>query len=239
MKVLFIGDSITNGKLGASFVDRVAGYYPGCQLNNLGKDGDTLNKITERLLGHLAIESSYEYIVLQGGYNDLLLPTFPHKGPLFRLAYNQQIKKGLTPLTKTPDIYNLLKNTVGTITSLCTSKIILLTVGCVGEKLSSALNKNRIALNQVIRTIVREENLLLADAAAAFETYLSTKEPSNYCLDSFWAVTVFDKMKKEFSELCEKRKLYLTIDGVHLNKTGAELFANSVLKELKTNMHRV
>lgn len=233
MKILFIGDSITRGKLGASFVDIIARNDPKYKITNLGNDGETMNVITERLINHLKTENNYEYIILQGGYNDLLLPTFRNKGTMFNFAYNHQLKNGHNPLTDQNNTYLFFKETITEIKQLFHGKIMLLTIACVGENLNSELNAKRNDFNQAIKKISEEENLILLDVGNKFEIHLKDKIPSDYCLNSFLAVTLFDKMTSDFNKLSSKRKLFLTIDGVHLNKTGAEIFANCISKELE------
>ncbi|POY37359.1 hypothetical protein C3K47_06245 [Solitalea longa] len=232
MNLLFIGDSITKGKLGESFVYIIGNHHPEFNITNLGNDGETCNVIFTRLLSHLKLNNNYDYIILQGGYNDLLLPTFKAKGKLFNFAYSQQLKKGYQPFAHFDESYILLKKTVQDIKTLFNGKLILLTVGCIGEDLSSPSNFHRNEFNQAIRKVASDENLLLADLGHEFELFLKDKPQSAYCLDSFWAITLFDQLAINTGKLSSKRNLFLTIDGIHLNKDGACLFANCILNEL-------
>lgn len=53
MNVLFIGDSITQGRLGESFVALIRAAKPSYRIQNLGRDGETLNLIRSNLSGAL------------------------------------------------------------------------------------------------------------------------------------------------------------------------------------------
>jgi lysophospholipase L1-like esterase len=234
MKILFIGDSITKGKLGASFVELIAKKHTSFQITNLGKDGETVNVVSNRLLNHLKTGKEYDYIVFQGGYNDILLPSFLEKGKLFKWAYKQQIKKGHIPLSNPGEFTCFLKKSIRSIKQLYKGKIILLTIGCVGENLNTELNLQRNKFNEAIRNIALEEEIILADTQIEFDKFLMGKTQSNYCLDNFWAVTLWDRFKKEFKKISKKRELFLTIDGVHLNNAGAAIFANCILNKLET-----
>lgn len=231
MRILLIGDSITNGRLGSSFADRIQASDPTLHLQNLGKDGETLNRIIHRLLQHLRKDNRFDVVVLQGGYNDLLLPTFPDKGPLFRFAYRQQRKQGNHPLPADDrEAVAVLTNAIKDIRQLYQGKIILLTLGCLGEDLQSALNQQRRWLNGILETVAEKENLALTSTHEMVDRFLQNKLPSPYCLDSFWAVTLLDRITHRW---IAKRKLHLTIDGVHLNPAGADIFARSVLDTLQ------
>jgi lysophospholipase L1-like esterase len=231
MKILFAGDSITKGALGASFVDIIAKRHPDWQIKNLGKDGATFNRIIERLLDYPSAENDFDYVVLQGGYNDLLLPTFQHKGRWFRFAYTQQIKKGLRPLPADADeAFVILSEAIKKIKALFRGKLILAGIACVGENVQSELNRQRNVLNAVLEKIAATENTGFANTQNKFDGFLQNELPSDYCIESFWAVTVLDRITTLFSN---KRKLYLTIDGVHLNQQGAALFAASVLEMIE------
>ena len=51
LKLLFIGDSITRGRLGVSYVDIVQKRFPSYEITNLGRDGETINLVFLRLFG--------------------------------------------------------------------------------------------------------------------------------------------------------------------------------------------
>ncbi|MEI6089926.1 MAG: SGNH/GDSL hydrolase family protein [bacterium] len=232
MKILFIGDSITSGKLGASFVKLIARSDAKIRITNLGNDGETLNIIVDRLLNHLEAKSDYDYLVFQGGYNDIILPYFREKGHIFSRVYEQQIKNGFIPMTNSNQFSEFLKTNILRIKRLFKGKIILLTIGCVGEDLNSKLNLQRNEFNEIIRNVAAEENIILADTQAEFDRFLSGKAHSSYCLDNLWAVIWWDKLHKDPDKLSKKRKLFLTIDGVHLNKKGAAIFADCILNKI-------
>ena len=236
MKILFIGDSITKGYPGASFVDLLHKEFPNWTYKNLGVNGDTLPMISKRLLAHLKNNPDYDVIVLQGGYNDLLLPSFKERGGLFGFAYNHQLKKGQVPLS-THDLYPMLKTTVREIKQMYRGKLILMTLGCLNEKTDTKLNEHRKDWNKTIRQITEEETIFLADAGKLVDAFLDGKDPINYCLESFWAVTYRDSIissfKKGIDLLSNRRKLFVTIDGVHLNNLGAVFFSDSIQIALK------
>lgn len=232
MKILFFGDSLTKGQVGASFIDLLAERYPDGQLENGGTNGDTINMIAAKLQQHLAKANQYDYLILQGGINDILLPAFQARGGLFKFAYNAQLKKGLVPLTDPTQYYSALVQLFKACKAVFKGKIIFLTMTCLGEKLDTALNRQRAAYNQGARQAAAEEHIFLADAEPFFENYLATKAQADYLVESFWAVTFTDRIASIFKSgirlLSKRRKLHLTIDGVHLNTMGAGLLSECI-----------
>ncbi len=237
MKILFIGDSIIRGKQGVNFVKIIAKFFPHFKITNLGNDGETLNIISKRLLNHLREVNDYDFIVFEGGAGDVVIPSFLEKGKLFEFAYHHQKKKGMIPLTNSADFYSFLKKTIKEVKLLFKGKLILITNGCFNEKLTSELNSKRNEYNKIIKQLVSEEQLLLADAGLLIDEYLKTKNQTDYIYEIFWCVAYTDKIVTSFktgaSRLSKKRNLLVTIDGVHLNDKGAELFSQSVIKVLE------
>lgn len=234
MEFLFIGDSITRGNLGASFVNLFKQGCHRCKITNLGRDGDTMESVLQRLITHLSTDNRYDAIILQGGCNDILLPSFKQKGLSFRFAYRRQLKRGLRPAEHTNDFYAILKSYLKRIRELYAGKIILLTMGCIGENPGTQLNRQRKSYNKIIRKIAGEENILIADTETRFDI-ANRRNNTSYCLQNFWAVTLTDRfisfLHRGPDMLSRRRNLNLTIDGVHLNNTGAKIFSDSI-KEL-------
>src|SRR5690349_7630484 len=118
MKFLFVGDSITKGSLGVSFVDMIAKDIKPARCINAGVDGDTISNITNRLFDQLKRHPDSDIVVLQGGYNDIFLPSFEHKGKLFKFAFTQQLKKGLIPLQTARDFQTHLEKVIEKLTGI-------------------------------------------------------------------------------------------------------------------------
>ena len=74
-KILFIGDSITEGQIGIGYVDIIQHYFPEFQCKNYGRGGDTISGIFKRLLKILKTHTeNYDIIVIEAGHNDIFLP---------------------------------------------------------------------------------------------------------------------------------------------------------------------
>jgi lysophospholipase L1-like esterase len=237
LKLLFIGDSITRGRLGVSYVDIVQKRFPSYEITNLGRDGETINLVFLRLFEHLKKTNDYDYIFFAGGLVDAVFPSFLEKGKMFEFAYWVQEKKGIIAKSNSIDFYEYYKSNIIDLKSICSANIVLVTLNCCNEKLDYKYNLVRDQFNAEIKKIVAEEKLFLADAAKEVNQYLSGKNQRQYSFENFWTVTYTDKLFTLFNSgadwLSQLRKLHTTIDGIHLNSKGAELFAKSVIEVLE------
>jgi len=236
MKILFFGDSLTRGMVGASYLKMLAKRFPNAKLINRGTNGDTLTVVTDKLLQHLQQHSDYDCIVLQGGGNDLLLPLFGERGRLFRFAYQSQLKKGITPLLSTIDYYTGVKKMFQRVKQFYHGPIIFITMSCLNEQLDTAINIQRRQFNAVARKAAAEEGVCVADIEPHFESFLGDRKQRDYLIESFWAVTIFDRMICAFRNgpayLSRRRGLHLTIDGAHPNEDGAAMVSDIVAQAI-------
>lgn len=236
MKILLIGDSITKGSHGCSYASLLSKDFPNLSIKNLGINGQTFSVILNRLVNHLKLFDDYDFIAIQGGYNDILLSSFPEKGKIFRMAYNHQLKKGLIPI-KPNELNTLLHNRLSQVRELYDGQIILVTLGCANENPNSPTDIKRKSWNQAVRQISISENVLLADAGAVFDRSLQPGKTTDYCLDNFWAVTFSDRLITTFKNgarfLSHRRRLQLSIDGVHLNDKGAAIFSQCMADAIR------
>ncbi|MBL7709535.1 MAG: hypothetical protein JNJ86_10710 [Chitinophagaceae bacterium] len=231
MRILFVGDSIIKGSLGVNWVKQLAEDHPEWTIINSGKNGDTLVKVAERLEQILIEDADYDVIVLLSGYNDILLPSLHERGFFFRLAGEHLAKKGYAPLPDPGSFEKKLLETIDKTRAKSKAALILMTLGCMNETNIFALNHKRKKINDVIRDIAGRKNCLLADTGALIDGCLQQFRTSNYFLEGFFRVNLFDKilcLLGNPDRLSEQRKLHLTIDGLHLNNRGAGIFRKEV-----------
>lgn len=224
--LLFIGDSITEGKLGINFVDMIKRRYPDYSCHNKGKGGDTLLEVTERLIKILK-EDRYKYFVLviEAGHNDILLPYVKQRWPFMN------IKK----VTSISQIGTLLDKNLKIIISLTKAKIILTTLSCIGEIYSSPLNQKRRIINEQIKGVGSNHNTHIADVSTIFDEIILNSSSSSYLIDNpiNLAIDYFRSKKSRWADkVSNRRNLNLTIDGAHLNSKGAQIYCREISKIL-------
>lgn len=99
----------------------------------------------------------------------------------------------------------LLEDTVREVRWIHKGDLVLVTLSCLGEDLDCEPNQQRRLLNKAISELGIKYGCKVADVGKAFDEELRRKDRE----DNF---------------------LHLTIDGVHVNKKGAALYAREILK---------
>lgn len=231
MRLLFIGNSITKGDIGESFVDLFKEQYPDWTIKNAGVNGHTLKNISDRIEHELDVEDEYDFIIIEAGYNDIILPYLDTRGFLFRFGLRYLHRQGRRPVD--PDKFKVkLGQMIDFIQSKCNSTIILATLGCINENLSSSVNLTRKRYNEAIVKVATDHRCLVADVSLAMESALEKTTQADYILNSFLKSVYFDKRLSRkvggAQKLSEKRNLHLTIDGVHLNRAGALIHKQTI-----------
>lgn len=236
MRILFIGDSLVRGSIGVNWVKWLASKNPGWEVENAGANGETLLKIKKRLDKKLS-ENQYDMIFFEAGVNDLLIPALETKGFFFRQARKFLQWKGHAPLDEPAAFEQAYRQVIDDIKKKTTATIILSTLGCLNEDLEFPLNKKRCAYNQVIRDVAIETGCSLVDAGACFDGYLRRCRTKDYFLEGFLNAAYLDKFQCRVmgcpDYLSKKRRLHLTIDGVHLNSRGANIFRDETERQIK------
>jgi lysophospholipase L1-like esterase len=238
MKVLFIGNSITRGVIGKSFVDLFISQYPDWIVKNAGVNGDTLKNISRRITKEIKSEPDYDFIVIEAGYNDIILPYLDTKGLLFRFALRYVYRNGRKPAT--PEKFERkYSQMIDFIRSESSSNIILTTLGCINENLSSVSNSKRTYYNDSIIKVATEHHCMIADVSGEMESVLKATRQTDYFLKNILNLIYFDKRKCKrdggADKLSRKRNLILTIDGVHLNSAGAMIYKQTIEKQINKN----
>lgn len=77
MRIAFLGDSLTEGVPGESYLRRLESTLPGHTLLNWGRGGDTVVSLHERL-GELAFEPRPDAVFLWVGVNDAIVMESPY-----------------------------------------------------------------------------------------------------------------------------------------------------------------
>jgi lysophospholipase L1-like esterase len=237
MKILFIGDGLVRGSVGVNWIKRLSIKNPGWQVENAGVNGETLTKIKQRLDKKLA-NNQYDIIFFEAGMNDLLIPAMEKKGFLFRKAKQCLLANGFNPLTEADVFEKEFRKVVGDIKKKTSAILILATLGCMNESLEQSLNKKRFAYNHIIRDVAIETGCSLVDAGALFDGYLRRCRTKDYFLESFFNTAFLDKFQCSAlgasDYLSRKRKLHLTVDGLHLNTRGAKIYRDETERLIKT-----
>lgn len=231
MTITLIGDSLTAGNLGIPY-SRYLKFPETTNISNRGRDGDTVIGIQNRIDDALRVDSP-DILVIQVGANDFLLPEMAARGGSWTAFVDQMTARGSLPSSDAESFAERYANLVRTASSWGIDRTICVTIPPTGEDLSSERNRIRGVFNQYILKTATEEGAEIADAARGFEDILSGLDTSDWFFGEPEDFTAdVRKVRREAGavRLSEKRGLYLTMDGAHLNEAGAELMAEVISK---------
>jgi len=228
MKIAFLGDSITEGTLGVSFVDIIEKRLPEFSFKNYGVGGDTVGSLYKRIqkMNNL---NTFDVFVLFIGINDVFGKlNLQHK--LIKILSNQSTAKNNVSFKKT---YNDILQYLLTYNK----KILIIPPLLLGEDVLSQWNQQV----QQLASIVKEQanfykTVRFIDLRNIFVERLENKKISNYLpmklmsikkdVDTLKTDPIIDSKSKE-------RGLHLTLDGVHINSIGANIIAREIIFELQ------
>ncbi len=235
-KILIVGDSLAGGWPHQNFPRLFAKMLGDCQVIARPSGGETLVTLGERAL-KLVKEVVADALVLEVGTNDLLITELEERGGRWGLLARRLKRRGCIPVEDPAEFKEIYSGIVEELRRRIES-IVLTTIPCIGEDLSSKLNRRRMEYNGAMVELAKERGVLVADVAERFQGYLAQHSASGgYFLDNFWGIfldPLYCLTRKGAEMVSSKRGLLLTIDGVHLNPQGALLFAEALHQVFST-----
>ncbi|MBD8032214.1 MULTISPECIES: SGNH/GDSL hydrolase family protein [Solibacillus] len=221
MKIALIGDSLTEGRPGVSFHTLLEDRFPNITFVNLGKPGETVKSLYTRLLDK-NLEGNYDLSFLWIGVNDV---------------YSKLLSVQAQPVAKDNDEFQAYYEKVLELVIASSKKVVTVTPALVGENIDNAPNKEIKELNQLIQSLVlKQSNVSFLDIQSVFFNNLSTVNSSDYISTKVLSVMVdvlFYNKPSRIDKKSKKRGLQLTLDGIHLNSTGAQLVADIYTSEIE------
>ena len=242
--ILFMGDSLTAGKLGASYLEVLQNdpEMKNVTIINGGEDGYTIEGIRVRMESLLDSGNQPDVLVVEGGANDLLLPYMKSSGHAWDPFIRKLKRHGSIPLESEVEFKKGMTRILSAAFDRGIRRVLTCTIPCLGENLSTPLNRKRENYNRIIRTVTGEFQVSLyecscAEAAHRFEAELGRFQPGSDHLFRTPEELMSDARRiAEVGEdrVCSERGLRLTIDGAHLNRTGARMLAEVFRQALNT-----
>ena len=227
MNIIFYGDSLTEGIPGISYFNILKERLPQHDLVNCGKGGDTVISLLERVK-KINTNKKYDIAFIWIGVNDVL-PHIKKRYGLIKLFCNQ-------PWAKNNQIFKRKYKELIELVSKKSERVFTVSLPIIGEGIHNRWNKKLELLSLEIDIISSKfQNVEYINLHEDIISYLSTKKTSQFIMNSIlrdvilaWMLNIPGWIEKK----SERRGLYLTIDGVHFNNTGANIVANKFYKSI-------
>ena len=220
MRIAFYGDSLTRGVPGISFLRVLESMLPQDELVNLGKGGDTVISLYRRI-ARSETQGSSDLAVLWVGVNDVLAT----------VSRSHSALKWLMGQPRARDLFEFREYYGRTLECLCSSADNVLTVSplLIGEDRSNPWNRRLEELGETTRSISESlDGVHYVDLRSELATGCAESEASDYVPRSVTRIaleSLFLRSPERVDKMASRRDLHLTLDGVHLNSTGAERVA--------------
>ncbi|WP_242143021.1 MULTISPECIES: SGNH/GDSL hydrolase family protein [unclassified Bacillus cereus group] len=209
MKIGLIGDSLTEGRPGVSFVNILKRKYPNITFLNFGKPGETVKSLHTRL-SKKKLESNFDLIFLWIGTNDV---------------YSKLLKVQAKPIVENHREFNDYFSKLLNMVIPFSKYVVVVSPAIIGENLNNQSNCELRDLSSMIENISKQYlNVSFLDIQSVFKERLANVHSSDYISTSVMTVmkdVLFYKNPVRIDRLSSKRGLHLTLDGIHLNSDGA------------------
>ncbi len=227
MKIAFLGDSLTEGIPGVSYFNLLERACPVIEMLNYGKGGDTVASLHQRIQAIHDLDS-FDRAVVFIGINDLFLQI---SSSLKIIKLLKRVKTSKTVQIFAARYRALLNNVTSQV-----EQVLVVPPLLIGENPASIWNSRLDSFVNAVKIICNEYPMVeYVPVRSKFIQYLQHRNTSNYIsTKSIQIIRDVRHLKTDslVDDTSLERGLYLTLDGVHLNSTGARLVAHELQKFL-------
>jgi lysophospholipase L1-like esterase len=227
-KILFLGASITQGRISKSYVKMLKEKLGSKQYKyiNHGIAGYESYNVLMKL--DKAIKTMPDFVILLVGTNDILSSLNP------KLA---ELSRKLKHIPHEPTLHQYSNNITSIIKKLkkeTQSKIAIASLPVVGENLDSIENKTISQYNTELEKIAENENIGYLLVHEKQKNYLLNKiegkgkESINYTRMAFKSLFLHYMLFKSLDAISRKNGFILLTDGIHQNSLGAKFIADEI-----------
>ncbi len=231
MRIAFVGDSLTEGIPGCSYVKILQERLPEHTLVNLGEGNDTVVSLHYRMT-NTTIKQDFDLTFLWVGVNDVLRRfsswTFRASDVILR-----------DPHAMHPGEFSAYYNATLDWLKDYAQKIVAVSPLLKGETPGNPWNRQLAAYAEEIAALTAEDpGIDYLDLRTPILAYLEGRPVSSYLppnalrvlFDALWLRTA-----KQIDARARRRGLHVTLDGVHLNSTGTQLVADEFERVIQTH----
>ena len=218
-----IGDSLTHGNIGQSWVDYLREEFPNDIFLNEGINANTTWQVLQRL--EPIFECKPDLIILMIGTNDAL--------GSFDIDSGLRYKKN-NNLPEVPSFEKYKEQLVELINKIAlSSKVALCTLPPIGENKDSLVNQHVKKFNDYIKFVADDKNLSLLPVSDSLWLEIKSRSyqlKSDYNSKSFPLLRrvfggIFHHylLKQSWNDIAKAKGQWILFDQIHLNERGAEI----------------
>jgi lysophospholipase L1-like esterase len=229
MRVAFVGDSLTWGTPGCSYLKILQVKLPGHRLVNLGVGNDTAVSAYRRIrrMAWLRADMPFDMAFLWVGVNDIA------KGNTWWVRVVNAVRR--QPRPRDADEFRSYYRRA--LDGLChlSGRVVAVSPSIRGEEVDNRWNRKLAALDGIVRDLAaRDERVTYLDVRTPLFQALDGKPISSYCptTSRLMLDALVLRTREQVDDKAAERGLHLTLDGVHLNGAGAEIVAQAFYRAI-------
>ena len=233
--VACIGDSLTHGNVGQSWVDYLRLEFKDTIFLNEGINANTSWQVLQRL--EPILECKPDVVILMIGTNDALGSFDVNSG----LRYKRNNK---LPEVPTLDKYKeYLPKIIDRLS--VSSKVAICTLPPVGENKESKVNQHVNQFNDFIKIVAKEKNINILQVSDSLWSDIDSRTyPSEIDYNPksihllrriFGGIFHHYLFKKSWNDIAEAKGQWILFDQIHLNERGAYIVFNLVKSFISKN----
>ncbi len=232
-KILFLGASITQGKISTNYVkmlQKTLGTNEYLYVNHGIAGYESYNV---RIKLDKAINENPDFVVLLVGTNDITSSLDP------KLAETTRKMKHIPHQPTLNHYCNNIETIIKRLKEETQAQIALASLPVIGENLESIENKTVYEYNTALKQIAKKEHIHYLHVYEKQRTYLLEKinGKGKDCVDStkkaFKALFLHFLLFVPLDSIARKNGFLLLTDGIHQNSLGAKFIADEVEKFIK------
>ncbi len=224
MKIVFLGDSLTQGTFGVSFVDKIAAVMPGHHFINAGVNGDTSLNLYRRVdKDVLAHQPDGAFVMV--GINDAV--SFSEPGSRAYYRFVKGVPGGhISPIAFRENLRALLGKLV---VAQLRVWLALPPLEYRPEEVA-ALRK----MNAYAQQVCQELNIPVLDLLARLTPEVVPQRPAI----NHWVYLRNLRVllgRRHYNHLRDRGGFTYSFDGIHLTEQGAQAVADAIVPFLRVN----
>ena len=244
MRIVFLGDSLTEGREGASYLRALAEWVAGTpelrgvELINAGVGGDTVLNLARRVERDVAPYDP-DWVVVFAGVNDcttaLLRRALPTPRALLGRRYFRR-SKGLRAAV-TPEAFLAgLRVLVAALRGRTRARIAICTPATYGETITARPWRLLGRYAEAARQVAAERDCALIDLHRRFAAELAAARPRRGPLARVFGMRVWFMPRTAYEARARARGYRFTYDGIHFTDRGARLVAEQMEDWLRATL---
>ena len=230
-----IGDSLTHGNIGVSWVDQLRNEFPFDSFLNEGINGDVVWQVHQRL--EPILNTKPDVVILMIGSNDAMASFNSKSGERYKRNNN------LSDIPTFQSYQKLLLELLNKLNSV--DKVLLCTLPPIGENKDSQVNQHVNKFNDFIKKTAQERYLTILPVSESLWNDLALREFP--CIDDYNpnSIPLIRRIyggamhhyifKQSWDKIARSKRQWLLFDQIHLGERAAnivfKLVKNAIAKK--------